>query len=576
MQVEDIRTVIIDGEKWYVARDVASVLGYKDVGSPLQYRFDSTDKKKHKIFINNRKHDIIIINKHGLESLVSRSSKPNAISVAKKLGIKVNKMWPKPKKLEDIRTVIIDGEKWYVARDVASVLGYVSLSDAVQAHVDDEDKTKGLIRSGKHNHSMILINKHGFEELLSSSILSNAISIAKKFNIQLNYMLDTYRGQNIRNIIIDGTQWFVAKDVAKILGYKGLESTIRQKTNKEDRMSRVVRSGHHNCKMILINKHGLESLVSSSKMPHAINIAKKLGINIKANRKRKKPTKVEDVRTVIIDGKKWYVGIDVASVLGYKSLGNTVNYYIDDKDKKKYKIRTYYGIKDIIIINKHGLEVLVSSSITPNAINVAQKLDIQLNYMLDTYRGQNIRNIIIDGKLWFASKDVVKTLGYKDIESAIYHNTNEEDRIKRVVRSGNHNCKMVLINKHGLEGLLSKSILPNALDIAKKLGINVNHILNTRKEQDSIHAILKTFKGENMVRQYSVGTYYIDLYFPKYKLAIECDEFGHADRDQEYEQTRQHYIEDKLGCKFIRYNPDSKNYNIFNVLNRIYKEISKN
>ena len=117
--------------------------------------------------------------------------------------------------------------------------------------------------------------------------------------------------------------------------------------------------------------------------------------------------------------------------------------------------------------------------------------------------------------------------------------------------------------------------MPNALDIAKKLGINVNHILNTRKEQDSIHAILKTFKGENMLTQYSVGTYRIDLYFPDYKLAIECDEYDHSDRDQEYEQTRQHYIEDKLGCKFIRYNPDSKNYNIFNVLNKIYKEMSK-
>ena len=290
---------------------------------------------------------------------------------------------------------------------------------------------------------------------------------------------------------------------------------------------------------------------------------------------------VEDVKTVIIDGKLWFDGKDIVSILGYKNFGDTIYQYINKEDTMTQFVNTrFFGIdnryKLITLINKHGVEELVSSSITPNAINVAQKLDIQLNYMLDTYRGQNIRNIIIDGKLWFASKDVVKTLGYKDIESAIYHNTNEEDRIKRVVRSGNHNCKMVLINKHGLEGLLSKSILPNALDIAKKLGINVNHILNTRKEQDSIHAILKTFKGENMVRQYSVGTYYIDLYFPKYKLAIECDEFGHADRDQEYEQTRQHYIEDKLGCKFIRYNPDSKNYNIFNVLNRIYKEISKN
>lgn len=100
--------------------------------------------------------------------------------------------------------------------------------------------------------------------------------------------------------------------------------------------------------------------------------------------------------------------------------------------------------------------------------------------------------------------------------------------------------------------------------------------MNTRKEQDSIHAILKTFKGERMVRQYSVDTYRIDLYFSKHKLAIECDEHGHSNRDQDCEKTRQHYIEDKLGCQFIRYNPDSKDYNIFDILNKIHKTIIKN
>ena len=38
-----------------------------------------------------------------------------------------------------------------------------------------------------------------------------------------------------------------------------------------------------------------------------------------------------------------------------------------------------------------------------------------------------------------------------------------------------------------------------------------------------------------MIEQYHVDGYRIDLYFPEYKLAIECDEFGHRDRDLEYE-----------------------------------------
>lgn len=203
---------------------------------------------------------------------------------------------------------------------------------------------------------------------------------------------------------------------------------------------------------------------------------------------------------------------------------------------------------------------------------------------LFNFEGNQVRTLEIKNKPRFIGKDVAKILGYKNLSAALSQHVdkedckhlsrNEDDDLCPAIWNNKHDfAQKLFINKNGLEQLVSSSRMPNAISIAQKLGINVNHILNTRKEQDSIHAILKTFKGENMVRQYRVGTYYIDLYFPKYKLVIECDEFGHSDRDQDYEKTRQYYIEDKLGCKFIRYNPDSKDYNIFNVLNRIYKEI---
>ena len=169
-------------------------------------------------------------------------------------------------------------------------------------------------------------------------------------------------------------------------------------------------------------------------------------------------------------------------------------------------------------------------------------------------QAEDIRTVIIDGEKWYVGKDVASILGYSRTADALKAHVDDEDKLTWNFTDSGQSRKMYIINKQGIEQLISSSRMPNALDIPKKFGINVNHILNTRKEQDSIHAILKTFKGENMVRQYSVGTYRIDLYFPKYKLAIECDEHGHSDRDQEYDQTRQHYIEDKLGCKFIRLN----------------------
>lgn len=40
----------------------------------------------------------------------------------------------------EVRTVTLNGEPWFVGKDVASVLGYRDTSDALKKHVDTEDK----------------------------------------------------------------------------------------------------------------------------------------------------------------------------------------------------------------------------------------------------------------------------------------------------------------------------------------------------------------------------------------------------------------------------------------------------
>ena len=86
---------------------------------------------------------------------------------------------------------------------------------------------------------------------------------------------------------------------------------------------------------------------------------------------------------------------------------------------------------------------------------------------------------------------------------------------------------------------------------------------------------MTAFKGEKMYTQHNVDGYRIDLYFPKHKLALEYDEFDHLDRDIGYEVERQKHIEEKLGCKFIRYNPHAEDFNLFKVINRIFLAIQQ-
>ncbi len=78
-----------------------------------------------------------------------------------------------------VRTVEIDGEIWFVAKDVAEILGYAKPENAVAAHVDDEDKTSTLIQGSGSNYKSkaIIINESGVYALIFGSKLPTA----KKF-----------------------------------------------------------------------------------------------------------------------------------------------------------------------------------------------------------------------------------------------------------------------------------------------------------------------------------------------------------------------------------------------------------
>ena len=101
----------------------------------------------------------------------------------------------------------------------------------------------------------------------------------------------------------------------------------------------------------------------------------------------------------------------------------------------------------------------------------------------------------------------------------------------------------VLLTEHGLKLFLMHCRKPKAFDVAKHFGIKIEHCLPVSKEQDALSQIMQAFRGEEMIHQFGAGKYRIDLYFPMYKLAIECDEFDHRDRDIGYEEERQKHIE---------------------------------
>ena len=78
-----------------------------------------------------------------------------------------------------VRTMEIDGEPYFVGKDVATIIGYVKPENAIANHVDDEDKTTTLIQGTGSNYksNAVIINESG----LYSLILSSKLPKAKEF-----------------------------------------------------------------------------------------------------------------------------------------------------------------------------------------------------------------------------------------------------------------------------------------------------------------------------------------------------------------------------------------------------------
>lgn len=77
----------------------------------------------------------------------------------------------------EIRTVEIDGEPWFVGKDIAQALGYSNTSDAILKHVDEEDKGVAKCDTLGGTQNLTVINESGVYALVFGSKLESA----KKF-----------------------------------------------------------------------------------------------------------------------------------------------------------------------------------------------------------------------------------------------------------------------------------------------------------------------------------------------------------------------------------------------------------
>ena len=74
----------------------------------------------------------------------------------------------------DVRTVTINGDPWFVGKDVAAALGFTNPRDAISTHVFDEDKGVESIDTIGGKQKMTVINESGLYALVFGSRLKSA------------------------------------------------------------------------------------------------------------------------------------------------------------------------------------------------------------------------------------------------------------------------------------------------------------------------------------------------------------------------------------------------------------------
>lgn len=205
---------------------------------------------------------------------------------------------------------------------------------------------------------------------------------------------------------------------------------------------------------------------------------------------------------------------------------------------------------------------------------MVHELDILKAFVMD---GESYEvDIVWEGpRPFFKANDIGTVLGLANIHATL-QSYDMDEKVLRMVRDCRGGLqKTTFLTYNGVRRLLARSRKPAAAYLAKMFGMVVHGNHYVCVEAAAVDFVSSALKGLKMHHQFRVGRYHLDLYFPEHRLAVECDEEGahgpgRASRDRE----RQRFIEEELGCTFVRFRPQQKDFSMAILLNRVMQGLS--
>ena len=200
-------------------------------------------------------------------------------------------------------------------------------------------------------------------------------------------------------------------------------------------------------------------------------------------------TEFGSVRTLVINGEPYFVGKDIALILGYAKPRNAIAAHVDEEDKKDAPIQgDLGGTQEMTVINESGLYSLILSSKLPKAKgfkhwvtsevlpSIRKTGSYSIQQKVDSYM---IEDSIARAKRWI-----------------------EEEEERRTLRLTVENQKpMVML----AEERIDKKGCYSLTDVTKSLHFKRGQITRWAKSQGFIHKTLTEVnnKGEEYFKVYS-------------------------------------------------------------------------
>lgn len=408
----------------------------------------------------------------------------------------------------------------------------------------------------------------------------------------------TYEIQMINH---ENQYYYSASDIAKIFEYGSTKCVTSLADNnnkiKLDMTNIVYKKGSG--KSVFINKEGIKNILIRTSNKNISSIALSFDIELTENlieEMVKQKLGDTDYEIQIINNEKciYYHANTIVKLLEYKSSSVVQKMDIKHRILLKEIYDKYKGTKlgNMIFFTEEGLKSLLITSKNSKAREISSLLNIDL-FSRDIINEENkvtktvklikqkigdsdyeVQTIFDGTQIYYNAQEMLDIIGYKDPSTAIRIIDNEYKKHLNEIHDGytGYLGKTNFITEKGIKQLLIKSRKQKSYEIAKLFKIDICEKIEL-KEQESIRKIMKAFSHEKMKYQKICGDYRIDLYFKKYRLAIECDEHGHRNYCDTEEKIRENFLIDHLDCKFVRFNPDIKNFDVFDVISEIHKNM---